>query len=416
MSLGPIRPTQHTNYQRVRNQRGLEVVWERLSQPEKLQRGTLQEIHEQTRIPIDTLKTWRKKLLRDAQYRPAYGNPGQSNVLPDDIEREIYENVKTDYIDLHRYCPRCVLKQVAKKVVGDRVPRFKAGHSWSDGFMSRWGLSLRKPHIRRRTLPADGIVASFIAEFDVALMQLPKRLIFNMDETAWRVVNGQIRTVTRKGAEDVSIDTSESIKQTITVVATIDAEGGKLPLWIIAEGKTTQCEAKYRDDPRLRKYIKGGALVVGHSPSGWATADLMKCYLKWFNRYTQYRHKYLVWDLHSSHRDANVKDYAQRKKTTLSFVPAGQTGIWQPLDRRILGALKSSCHSKFQKMMLEKKLEEVDLIDALVILLKKWRKLKAATIKAAWSHLIERDDEPEYEYDVEGYSEDEDDDSSDYSA
>ena len=95
MSLGPIRPTQHTNYQRVRNQRGLEVVWERLSQTEKLQRGTLQEIHEQTRIPIDTLKTWRKKLLRDAQYRPAYGNPGQSNVLPDDIEREIYEKVKT---------------------------------------------------------------------------------------------------------------------------------------------------------------------------------------------------------------------------------------------------------------------------------------------------------------------------------
>lgn len=413
MSLGPVRPAQHTNYQRVQNQRGLEVVWERLSLPGKLPRGTLQEIHAQTRIPINTLKTWRKKLLRDARYRPVHGQPGHSNVLSDDIESEIWERVKTDYIDLHKYCPRCVLKEVARQIVGDRVPNFKAGHSWCNGFMSRWGLSLRKPHVRRRTAPADGIVASFIAEFDVALMQLPKRLIFNMDESAWRIMNGQIRTITRKGSDEVFVETPHSMKQTITVIATIDAEGGKLPLWIIAEGKTSKCEARYRDDERLRKYIKGGDLLIGHSKSGWATAPLMRCYLKWLNRYTHYRHKYLVWDLHSSHRDEDVKQYACQKNTTLSFVPAGQTGLWQPLDRRIFGAIKSACHSEFQKMMLDSSLDGVDLIDALVILLQKWKQLKPRTVKAAWSHLIERDEEPEYEYDVESYSEDEYDDSSD---
>ena len=73
------------------------------------------------------------------------------------------------------------------------------------GFLSRHGLSFRSPHLRRRAEPNDSLVASLIAEFDVALTQSPKELIYKIDETFSRTVSGELRILTRKGADNVSV-------------------------------------------------------------------------------------------------------------------------------------------------------------------------------------------------------------------
>ena len=408
MQFGVVRPHQYTNYSKAANQKDLEAVWSLLSQPERLSKGLLQRISTETQIPIDTLKTWRKKLRANSDYRPVLGAPNRPRVLTDDLERRIYEVITEQYISCGRYCPKYVLRTIALDIVGTSLPKFRASHSWIAGFMHRWGLSVRRPHIRRRSLPRDELVAKFVGEFDVALMQLPKNLIFNMDESAWRLVNGELRTIARRGSDEVIMEMTQDIKATITVIATIDVDGGKHPIWIIARGKTAKCENKYRNDPRLRKYIKSGDLIVSHSASGWATAELMKSYLAWLDRRTGYRRKYLVWDLHSSHRDESVKQYAEKKNTYLSFIPAGQTAIWQPLDRRIFGQVKQICHMRFQQMMTERPLEELDMIDAIIILLEVWQTVRKRHIKAAWSHLIEVEEEPEYEYDYDAEEEEED--------
>ena len=51
------------------------------------------------------------------------------------------------------------------------------------------GLSFRCPHLGRRAGPHDSLVASFINEFDVALAQYPRELIYNMMKHAGLVLD-----------------------------------------------------------------------------------------------------------------------------------------------------------------------------------------------------------------------------------
>ena len=95
----------------------------------------------------------------------------------------------------------------------------------------------------------------------------------------------------------------------------------------------------------------------------------------------------LLWDVHASHRHESVKQAAQEHGICLSFIPAGQTAIWQPLDRRIFGIVKQKAKLRFQEVIIRKGLENVDMIDAIVVLIEVWRSLSEQTIRKAWSHL-----------------------------
>lgn len=386
----PLRPRQHTNYEKIKDKKGMESVLAVLRSPQRLEQGTIKRIHNETKIPLDTLKTWRKKLILDPNATLfVHGAPGVAHVLDEDLERQIYEKIQNEYIFKKRYCPIIALQRIAKSVVGDLVPNFKANRTWAQYFMKRWGLSLRTPHVKRRTSPNDEIIAKFISDFEVALMQFPKNLIFNMDESSWRLVNGKLRTVSRRGSDEVVILSNSDLKETLTVIATINAIGEKLPIIIIAKGKTKKSEEKYRTDIRLRKYISNGELFIMHSPSGWATADLMREYLKFISRKIGKRNAYLLWDLHASHRDESVREYSAKRNIQLSYIPAGQTGEWQPLDRRIFGNLKNICHAEFQRLALIKTMEELDIVDAIVILLDAWHQISNQTIQHSWNHLID---------------------------
>lgn len=49
----------------------------------------------------------------------------------------------------------------------------------------------------------------------------------------------------------------------------------------------------------------------------------------------------LILDVHPSHRTQKVTETAGRLKIELIYVPANGTGIFQPLDNKIYGILKS---------------------------------------------------------------------------
>ena len=251
--------------------------------------------------------------------------------------------------------------------------------------MRRWNLSDRLPHIARRSRVDDESVAGFIQKIEMAKFQYADKEIINVDETSWRVLNGKLKVIARRGADEVKVAADFDTKKTVTIIAGCMMSGKKLPLTLLSKGKSPACETKYRDDQRLRKYISKD-IFINHTESGWSTAEFARRYLSFIHERFE-NGCLLLWDVHASHRHESVKQAAQEHGICLSFIPAGQTAIWQPLDRRIFGIVKQKAKLRFQEVIIRKGLENVDMIDAIVVLIEVWRSLSEQTIRKAWSHL-----------------------------
>ena len=354
----------------------------------RLKRGRLREISQQTGIAYKTLESWRSRLRQDPSWEPEYGHAGVPRVLDEDTEASIAARLDAEYMSTNRYCPTAVI-QSAIQDEGRRIHGndFVAGRSLVRNFLTRNNLSMRRPHVKRRTAPDDSAISEFLARMDLVRMQFPPQLIINMDETCWRLLNGEVRTLARTGADDVRVLSKLTAKSDITVIASCTASGERLPLWAIAKGKTALCEAKYRQSSRLRAVL-GRQLFIDHSPTGWSTSAVIKRYLVWLKEQRGDRLVHVLWDLHASHRHAAVCDLAQEQEIGLSFIPAGQTDQWQPLDRRLFGSLKQRARRILAEKMIEHNLEEFDLADALRILVEAWSNITEEEVLKAWDPII----------------------------
>ena len=128
--------------------------------------------------------------------------------------------------------------------------------------------------------------------------------------------------------------------------------------------------------------------IVFHTESGWSTEQFATEYLHYIkDTYLKEDDGCLIWDLHSSHRTASVREEASSLGIGILFIPAGQTDHWQPLDKRVFGALKAKAREEFDKMMADKELRDVSIMDAIDILVKCWKVLDVDLVKKSWSHI-----------------------------
>lgn len=165
-------------------------------------------------------------------------------------------------------------------------------------------------------------------------------------------------------------------------------DGRKLPLIILAKGTSSDCEQRYRTHPRLKHLIRRRQLYVFHTHSGWSTDAFALEFLEWLVAvYLKDNEGLLVWDLHASHTTDRVRQAANEKGIGLLFIPAGQTDYWQPLDNKVFGALKAAARRQFDEMMVYKSLTEVDIMDAIEILVDCWNRLQTGLIKSSWDHI-----------------------------
>jgi hypothetical protein len=68
-----------------------------------------------------------------------------------------------------------------------KIPRRRRNqitHKWPERFLGSHGFSLRRPHIRRRRKPNDGILVHFLTDMQIAFEQHSRDRIFNTDETS----------------------------------------------------------------------------------------------------------------------------------------------------------------------------------------------------------------------------------------
>ena len=327
---------------------------------------------------------WRQ----DPNWTPNYSHKGVSLKVPAEEEQQVAKILKRDYIDAHRLCTKTTVRHIMKREIHrDNDEEINFGDKYISNFLDRQQLSVRSPHVKRRSVPNDEKVCQFLQDMDAVACQFTPDYVINVDETSWKLINGRLRTIARRGAEDVVLHTGADPRADITAIAACCKSGEKLPLWVLATGKTAKCTEKFTKSPVLRHYITSKLLIVHYSVKGWATSSVMIEYLKWLKRYKKDHFCNVLWDVHASHRHKDVIEWASRNDVGLTFIPAGQTDVWQPLDKKIFGSLKKRSMLMMSEDMITERLEQHDLHHAISILVRAWGRITEEEVRKAWEHL-----------------------------
>lgn len=174
----------------------------------------------------------------------------------------------------------------------------------------------------------------------------------------------------------MKINAAFDAKQALTFVAACSCDGSKMPLGALAKRKTEICEESCRGDKRLRSVI-ASSFLFDHTENGWSNHEFARRYLKLLSEHLGERKLFAIWDLDSSYRkDIVFKEYAIKHDIHLSYIPAGQTRYWQPLDLSIFGPLEKKTDTELERLALKKGLGQIDIIYVLVTLVNVWKSLK----------------------------------------
>jgi hypothetical protein len=202
---------------------------------------------------------------------------------------------------------------------------------------------MRKPHAEKR-IEIDEVCKRYFYDRMNALYEdyLPE-LIFNLDETCWRLFEAPRRILEDKWRETVKLRLHMNEKKSSPVFGGIACSGGKLLLWVLAKGKTTQTETKFGPQP---------GLIMKHTESGWATQDLIVEYLQWLHTGIADRHPcVLILDVYPDHQKDAIVAAAEECDIEFVFVPVGRTKECHPLNSRIFKELKSRARAEIARLM-----------------------------------------------------------------
>jgi hypothetical protein len=150
-------------------------------------------------------------------------------------------------------------------------------------------------------------------------MSFARSAIVNFDESSWRLVMTSGRTVAEDGAETVKQYVNGDVKACFTFFASILADGMKLPLILLAKGKTERC---YRQFGQRAPYPH----AICHSQNGWCNGVIMKQYLHWLRANVIAPQLVLILDMFQAYERDNIYQLADALNILLIFIPRGGTG------------------------------------------------------------------------------------------
>lgn len=309
-------------------------LFENLRVKGRLPRGGMQQMHEDTNIPIDTLKGYRKHLLKDPEWMP-YLNLGVTT-LPPYAEIDLanwlrYEIANDHALTLGDLQDKAVDKYRELDANEVRRDYFAASHRWAARFMMKHRFSLRSGHPAKRGQIDPFFVGAYIKKLRNAIRKYPEDLIFNMDETCIHTVNQPRFVIAPIGADSVPCGNNGNPKECFTCIGTISYSGAILPPWFVGKNSTNVFPRQWETNVDIQ---------LTKSKNGWTDGEVMIEYLNWLHLQSGKRACALILDVFSAHRLESVKEKARELNIELIFVPANGTSIYQPLDRSIFGILK----------------------------------------------------------------------------
>lgn len=256
------------------------------------------------------------------------------------------------------------------------IKPFKGSHSWVLKFMKRNNLVFRETHVERRGSINDDDVDVFLSKLADALITYGKGRILNVDETFINTFNNHIKQIALKGQSSVRVSKDTfSAKEGTTYLATIALDPEvRFPLYIIAKGRSTVCEQKYK--------LEDGDDKVNHSLNGWSTADVIIDYLKWISELLNGEPFALLIDTYRAHMQKKVLAAAKKLGIELIFIPPCGTGQFQPLDRYVFGFVKKKLRSYTIEINESNKKERFRIVHQNISEI--WNDMSSKVIEKAW--------------------------------
>jgi hypothetical protein len=257
-----------------------------------------------------------------------------------------------------------------------RVRQFKCTPPFIQDFRRRHYMTLRRPNFKRRPSASQEQIDAFTERVRALLDSMPRERVLNLDETHWKAVAAGFLTWASVSAESVSAFIANDAKQGMTVLATINAIGEKLPLMIVGQGKTDRCLAGY--------HLPDGTWF-DKTESGWTTADVMCAYFGKLRREIFPNGPLiLLLDTYAAHRCQVVRDVAELWGIDLVFIPPGCTDLLQPLDRRVFGVMKAFARQNWRREYHRTHGDQVTRPMIARSLLDAWDRITPDVIESAW--------------------------------
>eukprot|EP01083_Nonionella_stella_P085614 237437_1 len=182
----------------------------------------------------------------------------------------------------------------------------------------------------------------------------------NADETNLPIVPNNAWTMDEKGSKHVEGEKLDD-KRNVTGMCGGARTGEAIPLQYIARGTTTRCEPRLKPVPENMRF--------DHTHNSWSEPESILRYLKHHvvpftkNQCKKYdlvyddEHFLMCWDIHYSHIDADVLEYAKSQRIHIIVVPANMTDDLQEMDKGVNGPLKAKLKENFVSYRAQQSVE-----------------------------------------------------------
>lgn len=306
-------------------------------------------------------------------------------IFTNEEEKAICDYIRKNYLEVGHYFNNQAFRRLAvdayleKHFDDDNVKDVQFSRNFISCFKKRNHISSRRARYKRRPIRTiQEIEDNWVQKIKNLAQSVPHDRILNADETSVRILPSNLLTWAEMGSDSISIVVDDSQKKMITAMATVSMSMTKLPLFLIAKGKTERVEANQLGDISYHMSV--------HSEDGWMTQETFETYLKWLRQqYYDDDKLYLIVDCYKVHTSSQSDEIAKALNIELMFIPPGMTDKYQPCDRTIFGCLKASTKSQISKIMFDDPGTKIGMKMAVQVFIWSWEHLNPDIICDAWS-------------------------------
>ena len=259
------------------------------------------------------------------------------------------------------------------------IPKKLVSYHFLANFCRRNGFSFRKMRKKKRSDINEEEVNQYIKEFEEIFTDYPWYLILNADETPWNYVFLRGDVLAETGKEEVQAQLPDDYRKTFTALCTISASGKKYPPLFLASGKTPQCMQQFAG-----MESDASDYELYYSSGGYSDEKSMIHYLDLVHCWVNHEKCALIIDKYSSHITEAVEKHAEELGIRLVYIPTSATEMFQPLDVRVFGAMKSKGSKEFNNFVLTNS-RGFTKSEAADIFIKCWKSLSIELINKSWN-------------------------------